>query len=41
MTEGAKIDLIVCKKTVFFSKDDIITAKEMLHDKGQVAPTLV
>ena len=31
MTEGAKIELIVGKTTSFFSKDDIITAKEMLH----------
>jgi hypothetical protein len=32
MTEGVKVELIVGKTTSFFSKDDVITAKEMLHD---------
>ena len=41
MTEGAKIELIVGKTTSFFSKDDIITAKEILNDKFQFTSRFV
>jgi len=41
LTEGAKIELIVGKTTSFFSKDDIITAKEMLHDRFQFTSRFV